>query len=492
MNRFYRFPTSLQTERSLLLFSGDLLSRADTTTEKLQGNANQNNDHVAYLLSEIPKTDSKPQTIDNRGTVPENVNRQQKSGEKVEHSPKGSLNEVRINKVQEPIGAPSKVAAPRVTSSFTPKELAPAFVDSSPSKSKSVGVIGSPLPGSAITKPTQSQTQQGLSTAKLDVAKGLLGSLEIGVSTQSPNQGSGQNGLLSSSQPPLHPFVPISTGSAVNPPLQPSLAGDPTQIARFQNIQQQLAQMRSAPSMQGSEGPLKQRPSMFPQQQPPILQPGQSAITKDPGFIGSGLPQNANPGPQQSKLFQWTQAIQMDTKEDVPTTVAKIETDPDWSDQTATATDSVSTTIVPIGGPVTVDPVSAKWGVIAAPRLSPTPSEFKPGVLWKPKAELERDDRQPGLLDEPGELSGEEVDPKMMQEGNINGSNPAGEIKPPVGVIRPPPGLVSANSFDLQPKKMEPAPGLLDTSKNIPAELKTGITQWLSLSGLKPTVSFLP
>ncbi|XP_066917281.1 capping protein inhibiting regulator of actin dynamics-like isoform X2 [Clytia hemisphaerica] len=87
--------------------------------------------------------------------------------------------------------------------------------------------------------------------------------------------------------------------------------------------------------------------------------------------LSSLLPQPPVPanslsdGPQKSKLLQWTQPSSAGNSE--PTT-------PPSSDEKDKS--------LP---PQKVDPVSAKWGVIAAPRLSPTPAEFKPGVPWRPR-----------------------------------------------------------------------------------------------------------
>lgn len=72
-------------------------------------------------------------------------------------------------------------------------------------------------------------------------------------------------------------------------------------------------------------------------------------------------------GPQKSKLLQWTQPSSASNSE--PTTPPSTE---DEKDKFVAQK---------------VDPVSAKWGVVAAPRLSPTPAEFKPGVPWKPRGE---------------------------------------------------------------------------------------------------------
>jgi len=69
-------------------------------------------------------------------------------------------------------------------------------------------------------------------------------------------------------------------------------------------------------------------------------------------------------GPQKSKLLQWTQPGSASNSE--PTTPPSAdEKEKSFSQK--------------------VDPVSAKWGVLAAPRLSPTPAEFKPGVPWRPR-----------------------------------------------------------------------------------------------------------
>ncbi|XP_065659668.1 myb-like protein X isoform X4 [Hydra vulgaris] len=68
-------------------------------------------------------------------------------------------------------------------------------------------------------------------------------------------------------------------------------------------------------------------------------------------------------GPQRSKLLQWTQSSSCAQSDS--------GTSPFCDDKPFQA----------------VDPVSAKWGVIAAPRLSPTPAEFRPGVPWKSRTD---------------------------------------------------------------------------------------------------------
>lgn len=82
-------------------------------------------------------------------------------------------------------------------------------------------------------------------------------------------------------------------------------------------------------------------------------------------------------GPQKSKLLQWTQPSSASNSEPTtpPTTVDFYE-------------EPIKERPSPISN---VDPVSAKWGVVAMPLLLPTPAEFTPGVQWKPRGESNDD-----------------------------------------------------------------------------------------------------
>jgi len=96
-------------------------------------------------------------------------------------------------------------------------------------------------------------------------------------------------------------------------------------------------------------------------------------------------------GPQKSKLLQWTQPL---APVDVGSDKADDSADPSLASAASTPpAESSSKSITPPVGSVpneiarTIDPISARWGVLAAPRLSPTPAEFKPGVPWRSRGD---------------------------------------------------------------------------------------------------------
>ena len=127
----------------------------------------------------------------------------------------------------------------------------------------------------------------------------------------------------------------------------------------------------------------------------PLLATSLSSLLPQPPVPASSL----SDGPQKSKLLQWTQPSSTNNSE--PTTPPSVD------DDKSMATRSI-------------DPVSAKWGVLAAPRLSPTPAEFKPGVPWRPRGVSlsDKDDEDDTLLvkQPPIEIPQSSFATKLMQK----------------------------------------------------------------------------
>ena len=157
-------------------------------------------------------------------------------------------------------------------------------------------------------------------------------------------------------------------------------------------------------------------------------------------------------GPQKSKLLQWTQPSSASNSE--PTTPPTVSDFPEEPKEKSTPVNNV-------------DPVSAKWGVVAAPKLLPTPAEFKPGVPWKSRGEpVEVKDEEEEDTDADSDSENEslpeevptsqtntraspEIHPLKMVEVQEPLSLPPPSIMkhPEPSTIRPPPGLGSVNSF---------------------------------------------
>ncbi|XP_065065968.1 titin homolog isoform X2 [Rhopilema esculentum] len=434
----------------------DLLSRADTTpTDKIHDQAGISSRRKDQLSSSMnDNTDEKLSNKKGQSKENRTIEDSRTQTAKMFTSDKsdfvgGNKLEEKSNAGSDAKGTANQGPVSMSSSSFLPTDIGTRFSDSNVIKSKPVGVIGSPLPGTS--KISSQNSQRPLSTDD----KSLLGATQAPIST------------------PGQQISPV--GSSVNQSLPqqsfPSFSHDtqafPGQGPKLHHI---LQQSQGLP-----------QPSLFPQQQ--ILPTVPGTVSKDATFISPPLAANPNPGPQQSKLLQWTQQISMEARDTVASS-AQSEQDASWNSITSVP-GCASATITPVGAPVTVDPVSAKWGVIAAPRLSPTPSEFRPGVPWKPKAELERDDgKRTEDVDFP------DIDSKDLPGGNINGILSSSEKAPPAGVIRPPPGLVAANSFDLH--NTDPPVGLLEQSSVGQSGSNKAVKQWLALTGLKPAVDYSP
>lgn len=127
----------------------------------------------------------------------------------------------------------------------------------------------------------------------------------------------------------------------------------------------------------------------------PLLATSLSSLLPQPPVPASSL----SDGPQKSKLLQWTQPSSASNSE--PTTPPSVDDDKNNAARS-------------------IDPVSAKWGVLAAPRLSPTPAEFKPGVPWRPRGVSlsDKDDEDDALIvkQAPIEIPQSSFATKLMQK----------------------------------------------------------------------------
>lgn len=271
-------------------------------------------------------------------------------------------------------------------------------------------------------------------------------------------------------QPPVNPVLlaqmhlqklglessPVSS-SSYTPSVQPPASSQTVTNSMIQQYLQQIAQSSeveptAAVSTSPITTPLHTASSMH-----------LSGLLQQAPVPASSLSE----GPQKSKLLQWTQPSSASNSEPTtpPTTTDYVEEPP--REKTS-----------PVNK---VDPVSAKWGVVAIPRLLPTPAEFKPGVPWKPRGDTNDDNKADEEDDTDDENDSEsdtsmpEETPKTPSSQNVTRSSP--EIQPikPVeppepapqqpppppppqptvmpmkhpeqSTIRPPPGLGSVNSF---------------------------------------------
>lgn len=230
------------------------------------------------------------------------------------------------------------------------------------------------------------------------------------------------------------------------PPYSSSASPVPSQAVTNTMIQRYLQQIAQAPEVESS--------------------PSVSASMHLSGLLQQApVPANSlSEGPQKSKLLQWTQTSSANNSE--PTT-------PPSADEKA------------FPAVQRVDPVSAKWGVLAAPRLSPTPAEFKPGVPWRSRGE-------------PGEDKDDEIydtrTADILAELDIQSRLPSSS--PPAVMAQPQANVtetaVSQTSAVTAPGNEEsvsvrPPPGL-DTASG---EVKQD-SNWLILKGVTSAVDPSP
>ena len=152
-------------------------------------------------------------------------------------------------------------------------------------------------------------------------------------------------------EPRTSNFLPSSLSSSSTPP----------QTVTNSYIQQYLQQMNISRSSDINN--TSSVAAVGSSMSTPLLATSLSSLLPQPPIPANSL----SDGPQKSKLLQWTQPSSACNSE--PTTPPSVDDEKDGNKNILTG----------------IDPVSAKWGVIAAPRLSPTPAEFKPGVPWRPR-----------------------------------------------------------------------------------------------------------
>lgn len=111
-------------------------------------------------------------------------------------------------------------------------------------------------------------------------------------------------------------------------------------------------------------------------------------------------------GPQKSKLLQWT--------------------NPPMIDELPPTEEPTREKISPMN---TIDPVSAKWGVVAMPQMVPT-SEFKPGVRWKSREETEADEKRADKIDEENSDEDSEDDDKSDKSSVHENEQQAPKVVP--------------------------------------------------------------
>ena len=146
----------------------------------------------------------------------------------------------------------------------------------------------------------------------------------------------------------------------------------PPQTVTNSYIQQYLRQMNSA-NKSSLDLTNNTSSASVASMSSPLLATSLSSLLPQPPVPANSL----SDGPQKSKLLQWTQpsATIVSASNSLPASPPSVDDEKEQNN-------------LP---PRKVDPVSAKWGVIAAPRLSPTPAEFKPGVPWRPRGVSQSD-----------------------------------------------------------------------------------------------------
>ena len=201
------------------------------------------------------------------------------------------------------------------------------------------------------------------------------------------------------------------------PPSQPQLhqllLQQRKQQQQQQQQQQQLQQQTQQKSLQPSQGITRanEADSNTERNEEDLrskMTPGQSVspiatVGKEPSSIVQVVNSApASPSTGKSRLGQWTQgsthadrntrspkpAMDTNARERNLRASPQLETSEKSSQLITRSTNSPSalqsmTSSIPVHR--VLDPVSSKWGVDAAPKLSVEPPEFKPGVPWRPQ-----------------------------------------------------------------------------------------------------------
>ena len=516
---------------------------------------------ISYSLNQSDKSIEKPST-----------------GVGVIGAPVKGLSDIKSSTQTVPINgtnAPALSTTSRIPSSASTTITSPASSGSQSSASAAV-------PSTTLSEPkppfTTQQLIAQLQQLKLNPSNPIPPSLLIAQLLQQqrfPSQG------LPGTAPGLGPQA------AANPQLALAIQNAVIQQA----LQQQHFSRMANPQATQAEALLQQQKLLQQQpQQPNIKQPLQTAasaasqslpfmsqapaqfqeaFSKVPLLVSNSSPSNIQadptlppPAPQQSKLFQqWRQpssqtstpsssADPWNQTSDSAAVVGSSVTPgfssgtsvsvswgmPSMSSLGSSASAVTNTTSVlahqSYESPVTVDPVSARWGVLAAPRLSPTPAEFKPGVPWKPKAELEKEVKEKEAaaqviditttsLESKQHLENEnekptennDVDPSKeaplsQQPPMVNQQQPINkseqvtlqDIKFNANAVRPPPGLTNANAFEnlktqrqnQQQNVLPVQPDALRIDPVVAANQQSDLSrtkEWVIIRGLGATVS---
>ena len=491
------------------LFAGDLLTRTDVSAgDIVQKEATNNPTSNEQPGDEVTSNSMTTNNPDVTGS-PNRLNRKQRR-KQVQEKSSENMTGCQVLKSQSDVdkinytqtsdqrptsfdksleSGPRKSSAPMKEPSFVPTTL-----DGSGTMGKSIGVIGSPLPGASSQKPSAPVTH-AVATKAEAMVQGLVNPLDMNSFAPSQIPHLMMQNNMHSSAPHLHPFAapPANIAHPMQQVATTSFAPVAQSMAQSQDAaklqyliqqqqQQQLAQMRvtSSQSLAHNDA-LRQHFQQAYTVNSQLSAAGSNVHSTMPSqaFMPSDLSGDLPPAPQKSKLHQWTQPQSKDE--------TAIDNHLDQSTSSWNTKGVVSSNASPassMGAPVTVDPVSAKWGVLAAPRLSPTPCEFKPGVPWKPKADRRPED------DDRDNAKAEEEQPDLRGFNDLKRDS---DMSVPVSTVRPPPGLSSVNMFGMSSTHRPGSNvGYLEArTTEAPAAAKTGgkIRQWLSLLGLKPSVS---
>ena len=210
----------------------------------------------------------------------------------------------------------------------------------------------------------------------------------------------------------------IGSGQFPTPAPQPVLNSQP-QLQQL--LLQQRKQLQQQQQQQQQQQEMPQQPNKQTPQQPPArpteTEPNsgnledsssndiksispRTSIAKEPvSLVQVVNSAPASPSTSKSRLGQWTQnSIQTECLSPKPSDSGVRDRNVRASPQPETSEKSTSllitrstsspnliqTTSNSSAGHRVLDPVSSKWGIDAAPKLSAEPPEFKPGVPWRP------------------------------------------------------------------------------------------------------------
>lgn len=219
----------------------------------------------------------------------------------------------------------------------------------------------------------------------------------------------------------------------------------------------------------------------------PIQQSSTLQNTPLAGLLQQSPAASLSNGPHKSRLLQWTQQANTGETADSAeeTTTEGNNTPVNEPERTSTPTISKN-----------IDPISAKWGLIAAPKLSPTPPEFKPGVRWKPREERSLSGgmvTSPLVEEDEKEQEEERIREEMAANSKTLDSEATFEERSEIGrfddkAVRPPPGLNSVNVFPQQPpSSQQPSAQHSQPSTQLPQEPGPRLS-WVIVQGFVSTI----